>query len=1273
MLLRSGPVLSMFGLLLTGLLLSLAVAGSEPGAVTGMRNMHFRTYSVLQGLPQASAVAMAQDDSGFVWVATQDGLVRFDSYDFKVFKHDRRDPQSLSDSYVRAMVPDGRGGLWIGARSGDLNRYNPWAGQFEHWPIHHQNGQAARSSGIAAMTMAATGRLWIVSGDGVLQWLDPGGGRVQRAPLGYQDALEEVRVLLAMNDGTVLVGSRRGLFRLNPDGSALNRLGPTSLDVYAIASQPEGPVWVGTAHDGLYRIDVDGKVSAHFLHVPKNRNSGLPDNEIRALMLDRRGTLWIACNSSGLASLNPATGTFQHYRHRPSDPYSVAANRLSSLLESRSGLLLVGSWTNGFSIHDPATENFLQIYSVPGDHRTLPAPPALSVFGDADGSLWAGIIAGGGLVHIRFDAGVVRRYAHDPDDPNSLSNNFVHDIVRARGGGLWVATDGGGLDRLRPNGLGFDHLRHDPSDPHSLASDAVLSVLEDSKGTLWVATRDQGLDERCATCSGFRHHQHEPRNPDSLASNAVSKMLEAPDGGLWVATRDGGLDRLDRNTGKFSHCTSGGPHDCGLSANSLTALFLDRHGMLWVGTQGGALNRQIATNKGTTRFAVIDQDNGLDSDSIGGILDDSSGHIWVSTLKGISRIDPASSTVINYTGHTGAGQRGYWVNSATNLSDGRLAFGGLDGITVFRPVRLPEPVQPEPIVTGMQIGGQPYQHELSTVESQASVTGSNKSLITLRHDQNDVSFEISALQYADPESVAYAYRLEGYSSKWTEVSWRRRIATYTGLPAGAYTLHLRARGSLDRWSQDTVALGFRILAPPWRTTQAYALYLLAVLCLAALAAWRTRSNLQQRHRTQEAIRLSEARLKMALWGSGTELWDVDLREGRVYRDNRLAHLALGAEAEGRIAHGQTLAGYPEFLHPQDRKDFERALFNHLTGKAASFEASYRTLDRHQRWVWVLSRGQVVQRDRDGRALRISGTTSDINALKQAEEALRKLNQELEDRVEHRTRQLHARNTELHAALEDLTQTQRKLLDAEKLAALGGLVAGVAHEINTPLGVALTAASYLHEEARGMLRAVEGDHCQVQDIQRFSRKADKGADIIVRNLQKAGRLVGSFKQVAVAQSSEDVREVDLRECLDDVLVTLGPLLKKSPHRLELSCAHKLSVRLPPGALYQIITNLVVNAMTHAFDEGQAGVIQVRARLLADEVRLHVVDDGHGMSEEICRHVFEPFFTTRRGQGGSGLGLHIVYNLVSQVLKGSIEVHSRPGQGSEFVIHFPARMA
>ena len=122
MLLRSGPVLSMFGLLLTGLLLSLAVAGSEPGAVTGMRNMHFRTYSVLQGLPQASAVAMAQDDSGFVWVATQDGLVRFDSYDFKVFKHDRRDPQSLSDSYVRAMVPDGRGGLWIGARSGDLNR-----------------------------------------------------------------------------------------------------------------------------------------------------------------------------------------------------------------------------------------------------------------------------------------------------------------------------------------------------------------------------------------------------------------------------------------------------------------------------------------------------------------------------------------------------------------------------------------------------------------------------------------------------------------------------------------------------------------------------------------------------------------------------------------------------------------------------------------------------------------------------------------------------------------------------------------------------------------------------------------------------------------------------------------------------------------------------------------------------------------------------------------------------------------------------------------------
>ena len=865
-------------------------------------------------------------------------------------------------------------------------------------------------------------------------------------------------------------------------------------------------------------------------------------------------------------------------------------------------------------------------------------------------------------MHLDFSHGVVRRYTHDPDKPDSLSNNFVHYISRARDGGLWVSTVGGGLDHLRADGSGFDHLRHDDSDPQSLSSDMVLQAFEDREGTLWVATGDQGLDERCAECKGFRHHRHVSGDPDSLASNSMSMVLERDDGDLWVATRNAGLDRLDRHSGKFTHFTASGAHNSGLSVNSLTALFADSHGVLWVGTQGGALNRQIPTADGSLRFMNIDHHQGLDSDSIGGILEDDQGQVWVSTLKGVSRVDRGSNQVVNYSGHAGASQRGYWVNSATRLKDGRLVFGALDGITVFNPAGLPDPPRATPVITEMLISGRPYLHDEHD-SAALPAKGADKYLIHLAHDQNDVSFEFAALNYSSPESVEYAYRLDGQDKDWVPVSWRRRSATYTNLSPGTYVLYVRARAGSDDWSRDTASLAIRISDPPWRTPWAYTLYALLAVLTAALVIWRVNRNLARRRQVQETIRESEARLKMALWGSGTELWDIDLGRGRMYRENRLPGLAI-SDADIKRTPDDILP----FLHPDDRAEFIDALVRHLKGEAGTFEASYRSLGSDNRWVWVLSRGQVVKRNTQGRALRVSGISSDIDTLKQAEEALRALNESLETRVEQRTRELNARNAELRLALDDLTRTEHKLLEAEKMAALGGLVAGVAHEINTPLGVALTAASFLRDETRRLARQEAEKALGADVIARFGRKASESADIIMRNLQSANRLVKSFKQVAVAQSSDDIDLVDICQCLEQVVITLGPLVKESRHRVEMDCAPNLEVRTSPGALFQIITNLVTNAMVHGFEKGQAGTIVISARREDGKVLLVFSDNGRGMSEDIIARVYEPFFTTRRGQGGSGLGLPIVYNLVTQVLQGTIELQSQPGQGTRFLIRF-----
>jgi signal transduction histidine kinase len=251
--------------------------------------------------------------------------------------------------------------------------------------------------------------------------------------------------------------------------------------------------------------------------------------------------------------------------------------------------------------------------------------------------------------------------------------------------------------------------------------------------------------------------------------------------------------------------------------------------------------------------------------------------------------------------------------------------------------------------------------------------------------------------------------------------------------------------------------------------------------------------------------------------------------------------------------------------------------------------------------------------------------------------------------------------------------QRQLIETEKLASLGGMVAGIAHEINTPLGISVTAASHLQDETRRLSRMISGNELTRSALERFEHSAQESADIVLRNLRRADHLVKSFKQVAVDQSSEERRVVDLGASLEDIVTTVGPSLRPSGCHIVLNCPQLIIVETAPGALYQIVTNLVMNSLTHGFTPGTSGAIRIDVHRDETAVRIDYSDNGRGMDEIVRKRIFEPFFTTRRGQGGSGLGMHIVYNLVTQMLHGSIECVSAPGEGVLFRIVLPAKKA
>jgi signal transduction histidine kinase len=265
--------------------------------------------------------------------------------------------------------------------------------------------------------------------------------------------------------------------------------------------------------------------------------------------------------------------------------------------------------------------------------------------------------------------------------------------------------------------------------------------------------------------------------------------------------------------------------------------------------------------------------------------------------------------------------------------------------------------------------------------------------------------------------------------------------------------------------------------------------------------------------------------------------------------------------------------------------------------------------------------------------------------------------------------LEQQNAALSTALTQLRQAQGELVRQEKLASLGRLVAGVAHEINTPLGICVTATSHLVEELRLTRADLAGGELTEDSLQNFFDIIDQSLRILTSNTQRAAALVRSFKQVAVDQSSDDIRSFNLRNYLNEVLLSLQPKLKGRPIKVEVDCAPDMVLDSYPGAVSQIVTNMVVNSLVHGFEHDQPGHITIRATLEGDTVALSYADDGAGMDAATLDKLFDPFFTTKRGSGGSGLGAHILYNLVTGPLGGSVQVTSSPGAGLRYALAFP----
>lgn len=805
--------------------------------VTGGKDVSFANLSTEQGLSAGHVVQILQDDRGFIWIGTSNGLNRYDGNDFKVFRHDPKDPNSLSGVFITALQQDRSGALWIGVDQ-SLDRLDPSTETIVHY-LSNAKDKNSLAGPVEQICQDREGILWLATKVG-LERLDPESGKFTHyrndpdnsASLGNND----VRYTFEDRAGVLWIASatevdafdrRTGQFVRHPYSEAY---------VYdRIYEDHSGVLWLGASHgSGLAVMDRPSDKFVQYAFVDKQLNRPLT-SAIRAIYEDADGILWLATIGDGLLKFNSKRTEAVQYRN-DGNARSLNNNFLLALCGDREDNVWVGTYRGGVNRFSKKQQPFAVYRKEIGNPNSLDQSFVYSMFEDTQGILWMGTDQ---VNRIDPSTGRYTFYKHDGSDPNSISAGNVQSIVEDRLGTLWFATFGGGVCRFDRKTGRFKVYRHNPKDSFSLSRDSVIRLFVDHTGTLWVGTED-GLNRFDSKTERFEVYRAELGNP---TANQYPAIAEDASGALWLGKYQSGLQRFDPATGKFTVYQHDPKHSSSLSNNRVNAIQADEYGKIWIGTQDG-LN---LLDPKTGAFTGYYERDGLPNNVIQGILQDARNNLWVSTGGGLSKFNLRSGVFKNYFAADGIASdefNNYGAQNQTN--NGQMFFGGVSGVTAFYPDQIVDLSKPPTVVltdfrlfnvSGKVGPGFPLKKAIPYADA-----------VSLSHQQGVFTLGFSALSYLNPKRNRYRYRLDGLEKMWNETDNERRFVTYTTLPAGDYTFRVQGSSNRGPWNEPGVA--FRIhVAPAWWKTGWFLGFLCSLgLCLAWGVHHLRLRDLQKRHR-----------------------------------------------------------------------------------------------------------------------------------------------------------------------------------------------------------------------------------------------------------------------------------------------------------------------------------------------------------------------------------------------------------------------------------------
>ncbi|MDH4311924.1 MAG: hypothetical protein OEW57_09840, partial [Gammaproteobacteria bacterium] len=742
--------------------------------------MVFSHLTMEDGLSQASVNDVLQDSQGFMWLATENGLNRYDGGEVRRYYRERNKADGLASDFIWAIDEDRAGNLWLATEGGGVAVWNRRTETFHSYRHASGDPQSLSSDVVRNLLIDRNGLVWIATRDEGLNRLDPATGKVTRfthdpAQAGSLGSNRNLYALLEDRDGAIWVGTSAGLDRYVSEQDRFDHFRPpvavdASHKIISLVQDSRGDIWLGSFDAGLQRLDPASGRFTSYQHAG-NDPASLSANDVRAIFEDSSNRLWIG-TATGLNLFDRRTGGFQRYHHDRANPRSLADDFVTSISEDRSGLLWVGTKSGGASRWNPRSWSLG--HQVP---TWLTGGAIVAAFADApDGGLWVGTM-GAGLLHL--DAATGRPTPVDKfirGGRQSFADPRVMCLLNDRYGQLWIGTMSGGLSRLGIDGRVVT-FRAGADAKSGIGSDGIMSLYEDQAGRIWIGTFEGGVSVYDPETGAIRRYRDATGQAAWFDRVRASAIREDQRGRIWVGTDGDGLLLLDPHRGLLRQYLND-PHQGGsLASNAVYSLHVDPRGTLWIGTGGGGLDRvrDMTADPASTRFENLSRADGLANDVIYGIEGDSAGMLWLSSNNGLMRLDPLSQAITTFHASHGAQGEEFSSGAFHRTAGGRLLFGGTEGYNDFDPRQLQESHQSPPVVlTNITVQNRPLQ---------AGVGVSLVDRLEIGHDQNGLSLEFAALDYTDPRHNQYAYRLEGFDPGWIKLGNRRRV-TYTNLDPG---------------------------------------------------------------------------------------------------------------------------------------------------------------------------------------------------------------------------------------------------------------------------------------------------------------------------------------------------------------------------------------------------------------------------------------------------------------------------------------------------------